>query len=738
MKGSFNHDAGGKSWSGIWIPALLVLIWSGAQLVHDPTFFWCDDFQAYYSPIFEEIARAWHDGEWPLLSRNSWCAGNLAGEFQNATFSPVFNALLVAIFSLPLTVPLKAAALSIVYLTWLAMGVFMLGRLRGLTVPLGTTAALATSLSGWVITWAATDWFAFLAGFSWVPWVWWALQTAITADSTWKRWLRPGLCVALLITQGNAFATVEMAIVTTWLALQAIVTHRNWRALGPLAAAAVLGTGLSTPAWWLLIETLRSSPRGEWGHVVHTMWSVPWQAWPGLVLPSFVTPWRDFGINPEPHASIELACGLVPVAALAAAFLFRALEVLRKLRWDLALLVVCVLLASLPSIGQFRWSFRWLPLFHLVLALTATAALQQGLALRAAACGLGLTAAAWAGATLFAENRSPVLAGSLLVLSAAWWLIERFARRESAAWLPAAVVVISLGLTFWFLPTHQAVPKFSFTDKIRDPAPLDPSRLYLSLYSFKEIADARARSPGFGNLLRPADSMEYADLRFLNGYGAFGGRDVKALFESHGEMDPAKAKSLAGPDGERLLLFLGVDGIVFSDDYLPFTHELGPEWKKAAEAPEGEVYHREPRRFVPAKVLTFLFDRPGVPLSKPDLQIVAERRNSVTVRITPVPPAAGSPEEELGIVDPQQQKAVAPIAFVRPFLTGYEALFNGRPIPVREYRQILPIVELPAGSSGVLELRYRPPGLIYGSMVAGLTSLAMLFVAIGGRKRPAD
>jgi hypothetical protein len=700
--------------------------------MRDPTFFWCDDYQAFYTPLFEEIVRSWHDGEWPLLSRNSWCVPNLAGEFQNGTFSPPFNALLVAIWALPLSIPLKAAALSITYLVWLAMGVFVLGRLRGLTAPLATTAALATSLSGWVITWAATDWLPFLTGFSWVPWVWWALQTAMANDSVWKRWLRPALCVALMVTQGNAFAPVMVAVITVWLGLQAIVPSRNWHALGPLAAAGLLGAGLSAPAWWLLSEMLHSSTRGDWGNKLHLAWSVPWRAWPGLVLPSFVTPWRDWIDVPVPHASMELASGLVPVAALGAALLFRPVGLFRKLRWEILLLGVCVLIVTLPSIGQFRWSFRWLPLFHLVLALTGAAAVQAGMASRAALCGAGLVGATWAGTLLLGQSQNAVLGFWLCGLALAWPVAERWLPRTLGQWVPAAIVTLSLSVTFWYLPTHQRAfkAKYSFTDGILNPAPLDTSRLYLGLYSFGEILDSGTRPPDFGNIVRPVNSMGYAGLRFLNGYSSFSGGAVKDLFRVQGFLDPGVAASLAGPDGKRLLDFLGVDGIVFSREYAGFADRLGPEWLKIADAPEGVAYHREPRRFTPVKVLTFLFDRPGVPLADPVVELIAERRNSVTVQITPQPEITAL---ELGAE--AAQRAVAPIAFVRPYLAGYRAFLNGKPVPVREYRGILPIVELPASASGKLELLYRPRGLTDGLIVTGLTAVIMLLIAVVGSLR---
>jgi hypothetical protein len=616
---------------------------------------------------------------------------------------------------------------------WLATGVFVLGRLRGLGAPLATAAALATSLSGFMIGWAATNWISFLLGFSWVPWVWWALQIALTSDSVWKRWLRPAVFVALLIVTGNTFAIAMLPVIALWLGAQAVFRDRNWRAWGPLAMAGLLGSGLTAPAWWLLLEAAMMSPRWGWGPVLQPAWIVPWSAWPGLVLPSFVTPWPYYSGEYIPHASLEMACGLVPIAALVAALFFQTRDTLRKLRWELVLLVVCVLVASLPSVGQFRWSFRWLSLVHLVLALTGAAALQSGLANRAAICGVGLVAVVWGGTAVFGENRSPMLAAWILGLAMAWWLGERFLRKTWADWVPAAVVVLTLGATFWFLPIQHASfqAKYSFDDTILNPAPLDRERLYLSLHSFDEIVGAENRPKGFGTILRPVNAMHYAGLRFLNGYSSYPGREVQALFDIHGNIQAPKAESLAGPQGERLLKFLGVDGIVFSDEYAQFARGLGPEWHKVAEAPGEVAYHREPRRFEPVKALTFLFDRPGVMLARPKIRLVAERRNSVTVEITPQP----LPDQDLGTLP---QPAVAPIAFVRPFLPGYEAVLNGAPIPVRQYRGMLPIVELPADARGLLELRYRPRGLTQGAMLTALSALVMLLIAVFGRKKKAQ
>ena len=48
----------------------------------------------------------------------------------------------------------------------------------------------------------------------------------------------------------------------------------------------------------------------------------------------------------------------------------------RAIKWELGLLLLVLLLCMLPTANVFRWSFRWLPLLHLILALCAAESLR--------------------------------------------------------------------------------------------------------------------------------------------------------------------------------------------------------------------------------------------------------------------------------------------------------------------------------------------------------------------------
>ena len=58
------------------------------------------------------------------------------------------------------------------------------------------------------------------------------------------------------------------------------------------------------------------------------------------------------------------------------------------------------------------------------------------------------------------------------------------------------------------------------------------------------------------------------------------------------------------------------------------------------------------------------------------------------------------------------------IAFSRPYFCGYRAWINGRALPVRSIRNLIPLVEIPRGARGNIVLAYRPSWLIYGGAVA--------------------
>src|SRR5216683_1760301 len=123
---SFFREAGLTAAAGASL-----LLFCASLLPLDPGYFWTDDYQTANLPGAWDIARAWHQGELPLLSPSSWRAGAVAAEYPFAAFSPLQTLCVVLAFESGLSLPLSAALLSSIHLAVLASGAFRLARQRG-------------------------------------------------------------------------------------------------------------------------------------------------------------------------------------------------------------------------------------------------------------------------------------------------------------------------------------------------------------------------------------------------------------------------------------------------------------------------------------------------------------------------------------------------------------------------------------------------------------------------------
>ncbi len=713
----------GLAAAGLIVVFCLGLVWK------NPGVFWNDDYQISILPVLADVARSWHEGHWPLLSPYSWACGNLAGEYQYGTFSLFVNAVVVVVFALWSDFASQAAALSIIHLATLGSGAYLLARGRRLPAMLALVVALVAALNGWEIGWGASDWFGALAADAWLPWCWWAFERAMREENTaranraWR--LLPVPFVYLLLTGGFPYTVVRLALLTAWLAARTIPARR-WRALWPLVTGWVFGLMLSAPAWLSLLEYIRGSHRSEGAGLDKFAWTVPLQALPGLILPDWTVRWHDFANQPSSHAALELIGGLVPIAGLAAALAWRRGRTWRVLRWDFILLGTVLLLCVLPSPGMFRWSFRWLPLFHLVLALTGARALHLVISKHGARwpgnAGLWatvLTGAAWL-AMIAAHTSSPDavtwnLPGWTFAIAVGWFVAAAFVgRRRPALSLPVLATLASLWAAYGHMYTNAGVPIYGFGPGLAQTAPLSPDRLYLSLYRepFHHYW-AYQTGPDFGAVLRPGSTGMFAGIHTINGYSPIMPAGVGRLLgmETHGSISEDVGRRLlrdkAGADGG--LARLGVDGLLIAHDFsLEDAHPPADEWEQVFDSAEGAVYHRRGGPLPPVRVEAVVSYRAPVPL-KADIHIISDSRLETSLDLD-VPPDG----------------RITQVVFRRPYFPGYEATFNGASLPVvAGYDGTMPEVYLDNGRHGRLTLRYRPAAVVWGSVVAATGLLAM-------------
>ena len=529
---------------------------------------------------------------------------------------------------------------------------------------------LIAALNGWIICWGATDWFGALGAFAWLPWAWWGMERALDpARSRW-RFLWPAPFVYLLVTGGFPYTVGMLAVVAAWLALKSLGQTRRLWSIWPLVAGLALGFGLSAPAWLALVDYIHGSARGEQANPgSHWQWLVPPAALPGFIWPGWTVRWADFSTELKAHAAIELACGTVPPLALLAGLVRLRGAFVRRMKWELALFCVVLLIAMLPSANVFRWSFRWLPLVHLVLALLAAEALAQ------------------------------------------------FRLRALWRWLAPALVFGSLLLTYRALPMNAGVPVYPFPSSLTNAQPLDPARLYLSIYPPPESAYRLENHPSpLGQLTRPGSTSLWAGVRLVNGYSPIRAAGVGPAwaFYTHGEIDLSMADYLvgyeAGPDG--LLAQLGIDGIIVARES-PMVLQPASEWKVVAKSAEGTIYHRAGPPFARVRPLIV----PNEKSSGAHVRVLEDARQKVVAEI------------DLPAGDKSTQ-----LVFSRPYFDGYRATLDGKKIPVDSYEGLAPTVQLAAGAHGRLTMVYRPWWLLLGSGLAGM-SLVICLGAVAGALR---
>lgn len=750
---------------GALAAGILVVLFGLALLWHDPLIFWNDDYELSILPVFADVARSWNEGHLPLLSPYSWVCSNLAGEFQYGTFSIFVNAAVVLIWKFPLTFPQQAAALSMTHLFVLAAGGFLLGRERGLSRALATLVAIVSTLSGWIVCWGATDWFGALGAFTWLPWCWWALEKSANCmaapasqelrpprlQRVARAMIWPAPFVYLLVTGGFPYTVVMLGLLVAWICLREISRTRRLTSILPTLIGVSLGFGLSAPAWLALLDYVHGSNRSAQSAIAHWQWLVPPAALPGLILPSWTVNWADFSTRYLPHRAAELACGLVPPVALLWGLIFRGREFVKKIRWELGLLFVVCALSMLPSAGVFRWSFRWLPFLHLVMVLCAAEALRVEVNrtrvrlffLGAPIFALALIALTTAAGFLFGTNGPYVVPVAFCTaLMALAWIGADFSVPVLREWAPAVVAFGVLLSTYLVIPPNCGVPKYNLNQDLVNPAPLDPARLYLSIYPPAEIIyRTENKSRPIGQIVRPGSTSMFAGLRFVNGYSPIlaSGVAKEFGFAIHGEFDWAMQKKLleteAGDGG--LLQRLGVTGIVVAAESglrpLPIN-----DWETVFSSEEGVVYNAKARIVQPDGSVSYVEAIPPAEVSY--LSSVQNDETDEETYFSPVrfdwPSHSHDSRNRVSMAVTVSGDKPGLVIYSRPYFRGYRATIDGKPLRVSSWRGLIPAVEVPAGSHGLLVLTYRPWWLIWGGMCSVSCLLIVLIGTILSFVRP--
>ena len=281
-------------------------------------------------------------------------------------------------------------------------------------------------------------------------------------------------------------------------------------------------------------------------------------------------------------------------------------------------------------------------------------------------------------------------------------------------WILVAITFAALLATYLCIPPNCGVPKYNLGQELTKPNPLDPGRLYLSIYPTAENTYRTESKPGpMGQIVRPGSTSMWGGVHFINGYSPIltAGVAREFKFAIHGEIDWDVGRHLlteqAGADGE--LARLGVDGIVVAIE-VGLNPEPRSEWELASSTDEGYVFHRRTGPLARVRSVRSIDSRPNEQFVMATISQIEDLRNRAEVE-----------------VDVPSGDRPALLTFSRPYFHGYEAKLGAKKLAVASYRGLFPIVELPPGSRGRLVLDYRPPWLVWGG---GLSILCAAFFIV--------
>ena len=308
---------------------------------------------------------------------------------------------------------------------------------------------------------------------------------------------------------------------------------------------------------------------------------------------------------------------------------------------------------------------------------------------------------------------------------ASLWYFSQFSLRNSEfrEWTASAITFLAFLATYLCIPTNPGVPTYNFSQELTKPWPLDPQRLYLSVYPWAELTYCVTNKPQpVGQTLRPGSTSMWAGLHFINGYSPIRPPGVAREFATsiHGEINPAIGEYLltsqADEGGE--LALLGVDGIVVAKE-INLVPQPSSEWQLVVSTDEGRVFHRRGAPLARVRSVTSIDSRPNEQFVSATISRINDSRNRV--------------EADVDVPDGDRP---ALLTFSRPYFRGYKARLGDQKLPVTSYRGLFPVVQIPAGAHGPLALTYRPYWLIWGSgaAVACALIIALSFIVAISRR----
>lgn len=690
------------------LTACLAVATAAIPLAHTPTFYFTDDYQAYFMPGFLEIARLIKAGALPFLSPRLFQGGAFLAEYQYALFNPV-SLLLYLVLDGFARLDHAAAFFALVHIGLLAGGTHALARMVGVSRPAAVLAGLTAATSGWIIYWGAITWIPGLVSTAWLSWAAAALIRAYRTPGS-----VPLAAGAVYLTVASGWPFSDAALVAglgVGLPL-AVWAGRDRRACARTALAAGLGLLLAAPAWMPLAAAIGTSSRQP-EVLFHDMLSTPLAVLLAMGVPVWPETWLGFdGLRMHVGPPAQYVAWWVPVALINASRARLNAPEGRGVALLLAVTGVIALLAISPGVSQLRWPFRFLPYVQIGVTIVAAWFVTRD----RWAPGRTLLLVVIGGAVALA--RDPDLLTLQILLTALVAVAAVLAlRAEGTARL--AILMASHTLVFAILtsimPVNEQVgtwPAPMARSAYRTPAlPAGDTMLVLHDPDAHRTPLAPEVWTALFTELPHSNTPLLTGAAVVGGYSPMPMRGFRAICMWRGGATcPEAAERLAHPDPVTGASTLDLARVV------RVAVERGPRADGfAAVAGPGWTRH--------SGVAAELFERAGGGPALPGtlsagpagFQVDAATEGAASGRYAVASPGGGR------------------VVWARAWYPGYAATWNGAPLAVEVVNDFLVSAVIPAGN-GVLSLRYVPAGLLPGLALSALAALALIGLMVFRRR----
>ncbi len=655
-------------------------------------FYLAGDTIASWLPVSRRIGDLLLNGESHLMDPTLWRGGNFVASARYGVWNPVALGVDVTVLQLDDLV-LAMLLVSLLYLSILATGTYLLSREYGATPWSASVAGVVLATGGWTLWMDAAWWTPHLASLAFTPFVWvTARRVARGAGS--PIWFV--VAAALCVTVGNPYSTVVVFVIVVGVSVE----HADRRHLGRLLAlgASLISVGLITLFVYIPFRQTSGVGFRETGIFNDESWSPGLGDLFALSSPTATPLVPNFGRSIIGFPAAYLSWFVLPLAP------WLQWRTLRRRRFSgLAVVAgVFLLLALGPSnFWFFRWPMRLIPYVHLPLVIAVAVVLGRGLVtdrrpLRSvASAGIVVVGAylAWADVP---DDLSWHVAGAAVVLVAsAATVIFAIRRPQLLGPMLIAGTLVVLVMQLEWKPFNESVQQYAMPDNARSYEESFGDRYgdrVVQIARFESIPAADRNAEGAYRDITIGSTYRLGRVEAITAYSGIGftTHDDSLCLRFDGAMCADAWTTLWQPtlDGSGLLVDrLGADTVVVQRTLIDTVAEPPPVGWELAETTEHVVVWT--RRDAPDWPDGTLTDVSG-PISVDTNDASRSHREVVSLRRT-------------GDGD-------ARLTFARLAWPGYEATIDGQSLLVGGDAAGLLTVTIPADAvDGEVVLTWVPP-----------------------------